>query len=237
MIKQALEYLIGLGEAATLEINGQEYSDKPLHHVAEPVVRKALGINTLSGLAEYVLSEFDSSYFDERLMHVSSHSQVRLLSALRNDGQRETYMIAEAFSPAFCFGQYYDVENFIIALQSGFVRNEDAAKILKLIGNLKDEAVKQYGDDGVTQSVTAKTGIATVEDVVVPNPVTLAPYRTFVEIEQPESDFIFRIKQSNQGPTCALFEADGGNWKLDAMFRIKAYLEEKLAGTEVKVIS
>jgi hypothetical protein len=29
-------------------------------------------------------------------------------------------------------------------------------------------------------------------------------------------------------PTCALFEADGGAWKIKAMKRIKEYLEEEL---------
>ena len=30
-------------------------------------------------------------------------------------------------------------------------------------------------------------------DVIVPNPVLLAPYRTFQEIEQPFSNFVFRM--------------------------------------------
>lgn len=30
------------------------------------------------------------------------------------------------------------------------------------------------------------------------------------------------------GPTCALFEADGGAWKFKAMKRIMEYLEEEL---------
>ena len=68
--------------------------------------------------------------------------------------------------------------------------------------------------------------MATVADVVVPNPVTLMPRRTFFEIEQPASPFIFRMQS---GPTCALFEADGGAWQQEAMQRIAIYLRQKLS--------
>lgn len=73
--------------------------------------------------------------------------------------------------------------------------------------------------------------------VVVPNPVTLAPYRTFVEVKQPESKFVFRMRKSEEGPQAALFEADGGAWKIEAMQRVKEFLEDKLVGTGVKVIA
>lgn len=81
------------------------------------------------------------------------------------------------------------------------------------------------GDDGISQQVTIKTGVATVGNAIVPNPVTLKPYRTFVEVEQPESKFIFRMKD---GPTAALFEADGGVWRNKAMHEIKKYIYENL---------
>jgi hypothetical protein len=40
-------------------------------------------------------------------------------------------------------------------------------------------------------------------------------------VEQPESKFVLRIKD---GPQIALFEADGGEWRLAAMLRIKKFL-------------
>lgn len=80
-----------------------------------------------------------------------------------------------------------------------------------------------------SQKVTVKTGVASVSDAVVPNPVTLAPYRTFPEVEQPESKFIFRMKE---GPTAALFEADGGAWRNTAILGIKEYLKEALKDNE-----
>ncbi|MFX4306338.1 hypothetical protein F8N00_13185 [Exiguobacterium sp. A1_3_1] len=98
--------------------------------------------------------------------------------------------------------------------------------ILKMVGNLKEDNVRGVGDDGISQAVTMKTGVATVADVKVVNPVTLAPYRTFIEVDQPESKFVLRMQN---GPRVALFEADGGAWKNEAIRNIEDYLMEALS--------
>lgn len=65
--------------------------------------------------------------------------------------------------------------------------------------------------------------------MIVPNPVILRPYRTFLEVEQPESKFIFRIKEGRDGtPMFKLIEADGGLWKYEAVASIKAFLKERI---------
>ncbi len=237
MLREFIEYIVGLGQVKTLEVDGLTYSTKNLYLMKSPIV-SALEVDTLSGLTDYILSGFDSEAFAGNIVHVVSFNRVDLLSQILKDSQRETYMIAEAFAPQFNFGQWYGLESFIIAMQSCFVQNEDSAKILKLVGNIENKGIKRFGDNGITQQVEAKTGIATIEDVVVPNPVILAPFRTFVEVEQPESKFVFRMRQGrDESPECALFEADGGAWKLEAMNRIKVYLEEKLKETDITVIS
>ncbi|MGC4432461.1 hypothetical protein ABWL48_20460, partial [Streptococcus suis] len=55
------------------------------------------------------------------------------------------------------------------------------------------------------------------------------PYRTFAEVEQPASQFVFRIdKQARM----ALFEADGKRWVQEAVGNIAAYLKAELADQE-----
>ena len=49
--------------------------------------------------------------------------------------------------------------------------------------------------------------------------------------KQPASKFVFRMNNSC-GVSCALFEADGGEWKLEAMENIQRYLEASLAECE-----
>lgn len=97
--------------------------------------------------------------------------------------------------------------------------------LLKVVGNVKEENVRETGDNGIAQAVTIKTGVASAADVLVPNPVSLAPYRTFLEVEQPASSFIFRMKD---GPSGAIFEADGGAWRNQAIANVREYLATEL---------
>lgn len=227
MIKQAIEYIVGLGNTRIEELNGQKFSTQPLHTVKQPTAR-SLTVNSLSGLVDYIKSEFDGEH---RLMiHVESPTSVSCFTQINNDYNRSTFVQAEALLPHFSFERFHDAENFNISLQSAFVDNADRKIMLQCVGNIKEEAVNTIGDDGTSQSVVTKMGVATVATVKVPNPVLLQPFRTFVEVAQPESNFVFRMQS---GPRCALFEADGGAWKLQAIENIKNYLAEKLA-TEIE---
>jgi hypothetical protein len=222
MIKEALQYIVGLGKPEMFYENGQAFSSQKLHLIEEPTA-EAIRVRSLSGLVDYLKSNFDE--YGCLMIHVSNPTTVVCFSQLNNDCNRSEYIKAEAMIPSFDFDRWYDTENFNIKLQSCFVKNEDRDIMLKVVGNIKEETVNTVGDDGVSQAVVAKTGVATVANVKVPNPVVLKPYRTFVEVDQPESEFIFRMQS---GPRCALFEADGGKWKLDAMNNIKNYLQQEL---------
>lgn len=50
--------------------------------------------------------------------------------------------------------------------------------------------------------------------------VMLRPFRTFLEVEQPESEFLLRV-DPDEG--IGFFEADGGIWKLEAKKNIADY--------------
>lgn len=219
MIKEAIQYIVGLGTVETFTIEDQDFSSQKLHLIEQPVANSLL-VHSLSGLIDYLKSNFDSE--ETVMIHVQSPTEVSVYHSLNGNRKRECLIRAIPQLPQFRFDEWYDQESFIIKLQSAFVQNDDRDVVLKVVGNVKEEDVRTYGDDGISQSVTAKAGIATISQVVVPNPVTLAPFRTFVEIKQPESDFVFRMKN---GPRCAFFEADGGAWKLEAMREIKTYLQ------------
>lgn len=233
--KEALEYLMSLGETVVLDIEGKKFSTKEIYSIKDPKPAPLI-VTTLTALTDYVKGDIDPKYGEQRLIHVVSPDKVTIYSILRDDRERESYIRADALLPDnIAFDRFVGTEEFNIILQSSFVDNKDRELLLKVVGNVKDTTIKQAGDDGVSQVATIKTGVASVNDVVVPNPVILAPYRTFPEIEQPESKFIFRMQS---GPSAALFEADGGAWRNEAMQRIKKYLEENLKGVEgVKIIS
>lgn len=227
MIKEALQYIVGLKTPVITEIDGNTYSDKPLNRISYVPYAKTIGMKTLTSLVEYIKANIDSMS-ERMIVHVISPTEVHLYSSLDADRKREYLVEVNAELPDFRFGSFIDHENFVIALQSKFVPNEDRDLVLKFAGTVEDGTVAEYGDDGVTQKATIKTGVASKADAVVPNPVNLIPYRTFLEVQQPASDFIFRMK-SSCGVQCAIFEADGGAWKNEAMSRIKNYLALELS--------
>ena len=114
---------------------------------------------------------------------------------------------------------------------SNFQDTEDRASIMSVVSNMKAERVIQNEDDGIGQKVQVSAGVHLKSHRAVPNPVMLKPWRTFREVEQPESAFVFRVfQQEEELPTCALFEADGGSWKLEAIRNISEYLNPQLEG-------
>lgn len=209
-----------------------QWSDKNLSLIERPRAF-TLEVHTLTGLIDYVQSNLDGLEKQRLMAVVKSPMAVDLISPLSMaDRNRETYIRAICESQdANLYGRFMGLEEFIIWLQAGFVQDEVIKELLKIDGNIKDEMVTQINDDGVSQQVTARAGIARVENVRVPNPVILRPYRTFREIEQPASSFIHRMRSGaakGEGPTCMLKKADGDAWQLEAIKLIKAYLKENL---------
>ena len=240
MIKAALEYVVGLKKPETVKHGGGVYADKPLYQMKKADF-PTLKLNTLESIVRYVQKigdERESEYCEAAepiimhaepiIIHIESATCVALKDIANvGDGKRDCMVLATAEVPKFQYGEFHDAESFNIALQSKFLDTEDKATILQVVGNLKEDAVRTMTDDGVSQVTAVRTGVATVADVKVPNPVTLRPFRTFIEVDQPESRFIFRMRE---GGRCAIFEADGGAWKLEAKKNIYNYLAEQLEG-------
>lgn len=233
MIKDAIRYMVELGSRKEVEINGITYSNNNLHVVEMPRP-DVIELNTLTGLVEYIKSNIDLLGGRKYMIHIASPTEVKFISSLYgNDIRRDILAIVNPLLPNINFDRYIRAEEFNIMLQSSFVKNNDRDLLLKFSGNIQENTNRKTQDDGVTQVVEMKTGVTTISNVIVPNPVTLAPYRTFSEIEQVESDFIFRVKE---GPLCAIFEADGGAWRNKVMKRIKDYLREQL-GDEIIILA
>lgn len=224
MLKELLEYFKEHNRPETVEANGHIYSTRSLERLDKESPIKQIKVRSLTGLLDYIKSNFDT---DRKFMiHVEGPDQVYLYDALNADGDRRCYVLAQALLPSIQYNSYMEMERFIIQTQANFIQNEHTENLLRFVGSVSEENSKETKDNGVTQSVVAKTGVATVEEVNVPNPILLRPFRTFVEVAQPESSFILRLRN---GPAAALYEADGGAWELNAMHNIEEYLAVSLA--------
>lgn len=230
MLKSFIQYIVGLSAPIVQEINGETYSDKTLHRIQHIPYADSIGMNTLSSLIEYIKSGVDT-FSGKMIIHVKSPTQVSMYSALDVERNREEIVEVRANVPEFRFNSFDGHESFVIGVQSKFVDDPatDKALLLKFAGTVEAGSVSEYGDDGISQKATVKTGIASKGDAIIPSPARLKPFRTFIEVDQPVSSFVFRMKDDRCGGVqCALFEADGGAWKISAMEAIKEYLIKEL---------
>lgn len=209
-----------------------------------PAQAPTLMLHTLTGLVDYLGRNVDALTKSNLMVHVVNAVTVRLVSTIVGESATPVrpVIVEVGFASligglAFSFGQYMDPESFNVALQTLFIEDDQRAALLKVVGTVRDEKAESYTDDGVTQGVMAQVGTK-LAFTAMPNPVTLRPFRTFREIEQPASKFVLRAKGGGEGkpPQLALFEADGGNWKLTAIASVREYLTGKLP-TDVAIIA
>ncbi|XPV77962.1 MAG: hypothetical protein ACNI27_08585 [Desulfovibrio sp.] len=217
-----------------LEIEGRKYVSGSIKPVLEPTASR-IDITTLTGMVNYLNDNVDKLDHSALLIHVESPTVVKVYSSIIGDfKQRECFLMASPILPNLRFDSWIPADEFNIHLQAAFINDPDTHKsqMLSIIGNIREEGIKDTADDGVTQVVTVRQGIARLGEETLPNPVLLRPYRTFVEVEQPMSEFVFRMES---GPVCRLIEADGNAWRNKAMLDIASFLKEKLP--ELAVIS
>lgn len=207
------------------------YSTKSLNEVKPepPPMLPKVSVYTLEGLAALIdqakLDDLDKSdYF----LQVIGHASVGLFAKESDEEGRRQLLISA--SPVefeqFKFGQWLDQESFVIAVAAKFAPTVDKDYVLKLASTLTDEDVMTSEDNGFNQKATVKAGVKVAENVTIKPQVDLAPFRTFPELGQPISSFVFRCRKSPLGPQLMLIEADGGKWKIDAISMIETKLKE-----------
>lgn len=230
-LKEALQYAVNLREDQEIIYHeeGKTFYDRSKATLVElePIKRaETLTVNSLSGLSGYLKSKFRTLESDKKLLlHVESPTKVVIYSELDSDRRRESVIEATALLDKFPYGRFMNSEDFIINVQALIQRELDAEEILACASSIRIEGGGDLTDNGISQTVTVKKGAATLVEAEVPSPAELRPYRTFLEVEQPSSPFVFRINRRGE---CALFEADGGIWKHEAMENVSQYLVNEL---------
>lgn len=232
-IKQAIEFITNLAVKAekpeTIEISGRTYCTKDLRRYGKPDKAEPIKATTLTSLVDYI-KESRHELRERMIIQVVSATEVRLYSGLLQERDRETLFEVNALLPCFEYGREYEQEAFLVSMQSCFAPSDDREAVTILASNIVNTQQATYSDDGISQQAVIKTGITTKENALVPNPVKLIPYRTFLEVKQPGSEFVFRISEGRGGaPTFKLVAADGGLWKSQAVDNVKRYLVEALA--------
>lgn len=223
MLAEFVQKILDIGkDDLFIAKDGLQYSRSGSFKLVQPPAVVPLQLPNLDSMLEFIracTTAVGIPYTPE-FIHVIDPWKVELVGFLRSDNTRHVYARATCASMNYPRG---DLETFIIQAQTVFVQDEETARLLKLVGNIREETSKATLDDGVTQQVTVRTGVATVKNVNVINPFILRPYRTFREIDQPESPFLLRIGGSGKALEANLFLMDGDKWKDRAILNIKNY--------------
>lgn len=221
-------------QSRMIVVGDEVYSTRELFHPPrrreDPV--PTLELYSLDSLASYVADQYPGEVPAGSVLHVKDPKTVELLGPLLTgkDGthQRHTYARARWPVESPVWGAYLTTEELLILLQTRFEQTEDLSRLCGLLGNVSHEEAVTLEDDGVTQRAKQRTGISLLGEVRVKNPFSLAPHRSFAEVHPVSSEFVLRIRNEKSAITAALFEADGGAWKIGQVYEIHAKLQALL---------
>ena len=225
MLKAFVEKLMELAAPTTLEVDGSVYSNKEMVHIQDkkPMPR-CIDLTGLDSICKMVRNEAEHVGL-QIFIQVKDYKSVSVFTALDEDEDRLYLYKCNADTPAVTTDRFMSYEKAVIELRSLYIPNEGTKYLLSLLSNISHESKVTSSDNGVTQNVEAKAGIALNTMVKIEPRVALQPFRTFIEVEQPESEFLLRINERGE---IGFFPADGGVWKLEATRNVAGYFEENL---------
>lgn len=250
MPKDVIEYLVEVGrkiekaEAGPIikEIQGETYvfyrgQYERFDEMDSKPAPDTFRAYTLDGLITWIQEDVNHFFDGDEVCVVSVVSPTKIEVTTPSKGvnnRRHLLAVCEYEAPRIDFNRYMDSEDFCIMMQTCFVEDENRDIVLQVARNLVEEQSEQTADDGISQRVVTKSGIQSIDTVTFRNPAILAPLRTYTEVRQPYSPFVVRFKEGKQA---AIFQADGGKWKVEAVQNIGRYLADALVEQHVVVIA
>lgn len=228
MIKEAIQCLVSLKDNKTYEINGDTYSDRELTRIAPHIDRpNRIYVNSLDAVVQLISHELGMVRNTPVFINIKDAREISVFTSWDATMSRDSLYTAVCDAPVFTPG-WMGHDEAIIRLRSMFAPGEgtDLEYVLDLLSRISTESSVSSSDNGVSQTVEARQGVALQQKVRVQPRVILRPYRTFLEVEQPESEFLLRLDREGR---VGLLDADGGMWVMKAKDSIAAYFAGALA--------
>jgi hypothetical protein len=215
---------------------------RPIFYEPRPA---KVNLHTLTGLVDYIKSNVDKLDLKEHFIVVDNPEQVSFYSAVGGkDRDRDLVSLVKLDDKlqSYRFGNYEEVESFVVHLNSLFEESPDRERLIKFVSSVTGGAQFTLEDDGVTQVAAVRKGVsgAITKNESAPKIIALKPYRTVRDVEQPTSDFLMRLKlvdEEDHIVGVCLYEADGGRWRNTAVQTIKDFLKKELGELEVAIIA
>lgn len=225
MLKEFVNRLMELAAPTIHEVDGSVYSNQQMVLVQDrKPMPSCIDLTGLDSVCKLVRNEAEHVGL-QIFIQVKDYKSVSVFTELDEDEDRLYLYNCVADTPAVTMNRFMAYENAVIELRSLYIPNKGTEYLLQLLSSISNESKVTSSDNGVTQQVEARSGIALNSMVKVEPRVSLQPFRTFVEVAQPESEFLLRINERGE---IGFFPADGGVWKLEATRNVAAYFEDKL---------
>jgi len=232
MIKEAIEKIAELalplihedaaGNEYAVSGDGKARQIRPEHDRAEP-----LGLTSLDALVKMVRTEALTSARGTIYIEAGGVGKATCFLSPDPDMRLERPVLYEAAAadvPGWGDDRALAFDEMLIALRTRFQPTDDAKYLLQLLSEITCGAQVTFADNGIATTIMSQKGVALKESTQIRPIVTLKPYRTFHELDQPEGQFLLRLNERS----ARLIEADGGMWRLHARAAIAAYLEAAL---------
>lgn len=244
MLREALQWLADATHGQAIDVGGHAYTTHPVHLPPADPTPTPLSLYSLGAIIDYLDSEVDTSKADSEgapthpdanlLLHVASHLEVRLLTPLAERWrQRELLVVAKADVTAPELERPKPISELLVTLRTRFVKSEARDRVVQLLSNVSSGAEVRQVDDGVSQQVIAKVGVAQRQWKDVPSPLQLRRCLTFAEIDQPEGEYVLRLERADEsGVFATLHSASEDKLRLAARKAIGEWLRGKLTETQ-----
>jgi hypothetical protein len=240
MIKEAMEWLSTIKQGKPEEIDGRKYWAAPGRHL-EPIIPPAPGalpFSSLTGLADYVDDDPDrgSQVGTGAFIHVVDEVTVHYISPLISPWLSR-FLIAKACVEKLGMkDQCKALSEMILYIRTHFHPTQERTDLLNVLSAIvADEKSQQFVDDGVSQQVTVKSGVASLKRMDMPGDVSLVPLGGFAEVMQPPVDYVLRLQKGREEPTVILAPMVSPTYALDYMVAIRSWLIDGIE-RQVKVM-
>ena len=213
-----------------------------IHHLESPITNdrrpELIHCRSLAGFVDYLYGNHDNFSSKDITILVQNTEEVIAYDKVTGAKVMRTPVIKADmvdFSKMTLNRDMYQ-EDAIIQLQTRCVRTPAVEKLIHAVSGLSYAESVKSTDDGVKNDINM-TSQMQYNNGKPDSIVTIRPYRTFPEVEQPESQFLVRIGHDGTTPTIRLVETDGGMWKIEALNNIKAHLDLLVAENPITIIA
>ena len=159
MLAKMIDKIVSLKETKIFEIDGQTYADASLTrippHVDRPDCISVSGLDSICKLIRTELEKVGTTI----MVQVKSNDTVEVMTTYLSDFSRNTLYRAKADAPGLRTG-FRGREVALIELRSLCIPNEGTAYLLDLLSRMTNENSVSTNDNGVTQTVEARQGVA-----------------------------------------------------------------------------